>query len=234
MSARVLVVEDEPRVQQFIVRGLAQAGMNVSAASNITTAFDLLPMGDFDVMVLDRLLGRDDSIAHVKELRAVSPQTRVIILSALHSTDQRVQGLDEGADDYLGKPFHIRELVSRIHCLNRRTSAAHSINSNSAEYLDLQVNHESQKVTRAGRSVTLSFQEFKILAQLIKSPKRVFSRMELLQSAWDMNFDPESNVVDVTVGRLRRKINAHGSIRLIHARRGVGYSLSEIESEESL
>lgn len=226
MSIKVLLVEDEPRVQRFVKMGLEQAGMSVDCVSEIDEIEVSLQVHKFDVLVLDRLLHAHDTILILPRLRRLFPHQKIIILSALSEVEQRVEGLQRGADDYLGKPFHVEELVARIRNLARQSSSETvQASSNILEYKDLKVDLQSQRVFRNGSSIDLSAKEFRILATLMGAPTKVFSRAELLQKVWSMSFDPESNLVDVAVGRLKRKINLENLESLIHSKRGVGYSL---------
>lgn len=231
MSIKVLVAEDESRVRSFIKKGLEQQGMNVDAYESLDEVQMALASNPYDVVILDRLLKAEDSVFSIPILRKKFPNQRILILSALSDVVQRIHGLDYGADDYLGKPFHMEELVSRVRSLARRQGATQA-GPPSIEILDIKIDLGAQRVTRAGKSIELTPKELKLLIVLAGAPHKLFTRADLLSRAWDMNFDPESNVVDVSIGRLRRKINLDGLKPVIHSRRGLGYSFLETENDE--
>lgn len=230
MSIKVLLLEDEPRVQNFVKLGLEHSGMSVDCIRETAELEAALQTNPYDVLILDRLIGTEDSLYSVPHIRRRHPQLRILILSALSEVVEKIQGLDYGADDYLGKPFHIEELVSRIRALARRSSQAENTK---IDYGDLHIDLETQKVTRKGHTIDLTAKEYKLLVTLVNRPNKVFSRAELLQRAWDISFDPESNVVDVAVGRLKRKVNIENLPKLIHAKRGGGYYLSADAQEDT-
>jgi len=225
--SRVLVVEDEPKVREFISQALTQAGMTVDALPDLAELKTALSTRSYDLLVLDRLLQGRDSLHSVLELRRHAPSIKILVLSALSEVDEKVRGLSEGADDYLGKPFHVSELIARARALLRRTEgkeAGHK--ATELHFEDLRIDLEKQKVYREGKAVELTGKEFRLLCLLAKSPGQVFSKSMLLDQVWDMNHFPESNVVEVTIANLRSKLD-HGGKALIHSRRGVGYWLGE-------
>ncbi len=224
---RILVVEDERKVRNFISQALVQAGMTVDALGSLSDIHLSLQTHPYDVIVLDRLLGAVDSLGSVLEMKRQFPQTKVLILSALSEVDERVKGLTDGADDYLGKPFHVSELIARIRALGRReTQREKGAKDNVLSYDDLKIDLEKQKVFRQGKAVELTGKEFRILCLLAKTPGQVFSKSRILDQVWDLNHFPESNVVEVTIANLRSKLEKEGG-PLIHSRRGVGYWLGE-------
>lgn len=226
VKLKVLLAEDEPRVQSFIKKGLEQVGMTVDTCETVEELESALMTGSYDALVLDRLLRTEDSVHFIPHIKRKFPHQKILVLSALSEVVERIRGLEHGADDYLGKPFHIEELVARLRSLGRRSAADDAqAQSGAIEILDLKIDLKAQRVTRAEVPVDLTSKEFRLLVTLCSEPKRVFTRAELLQKVWDFNFDPESNVVDVAVGRLKRKINAASTQPFIHAKRGVGYSL---------
>lgn len=225
---RVLVVEDEVRVSEFIKKGLINSGMVVETVEGLDQIEGCCLNSEFDVLVLDRMLRMSDSIFSIHLIKKRYPKLKILLLSALGDVQHRIRGLELGADDYLPKPFHIAELEARIHSLARRTSdcsAEKILQTHELRVDDLVIDLESQKVVRGGESIELSSKEFKVLVILANQPERLFSRAELLNRVWSMSFDPESNVVDVTVGRLKRKLNLMGLPQFIVAKRGAGYSL---------
>ncbi len=225
--SRVLVVEDEPKVREFISQALTQAGMTVDALPDLADLKAALSTRSYDLLVLDRLLHGRDSLHSVLELRQHAPTLKILVLSALSEVDEKVRGLSEGADDYLGKPFHVSELIARVRALLRRSEGAEpSRKATELQFESLRIDLEKQKVFREGKAIELTGKEFRLLCLLAKSPGQVFSKAMLLDQVWDMNHFPESNVVEVTIANLRAKLDRGGKA-LIHSRRGVGYWLGE-------
>ena len=224
---KILIAEDERKVQNFVRQALEQAGMVVDAVSTLSDLQSSLQTTSYDVLVLDRLLNGQDTIHLLPEIRREHARTKVLVLSALADTQEKVRGLTEGADDYLGKPFHVAELVARIRTLSRR---AEEWDKKTKEtiivYEDLKIDLESQKAYRSEKRIDLTGKEFRILSLLSKHPGHVFSKAQILDQVWDMNHYPESNVVEVTIANLRTKIDK-GFKPFIHSRRGVGYWLGE-------
>jgi two-component system copper resistance phosphate regulon response regulator CusR len=219
---RVLVVEDDNHVARFIEKGLREASYAVDLADDGNTGLRLALGGGYDVIVLDLMLPGRDGFSVLASLREKSVATPVICLTACDSVNDRVRGLDLGADDYLAKPFSFAELMARIRALLRRGAA---LATNTVVVGDLVVDLVSRRVERGGRRIDLSAREFALLECLGRSAGQVLSRTTLLERVWDMNQDPMTNVVDVHINRLRRKVD-HGFVQpLIHTIRGVGYVL---------
>jgi len=227
MSTRVLLAEDEPRVRDFIKKGLSERGMQVETVDDLDPVDSMLVTQKYDLLILDRLLKGKDSLFFVPVLKKRSPRQKILILSALSEVSQKIQGLDYGADDYLGKPFHLDELVARIRNLVRRDQVSEDPETHRLKISDLTIDLDAQKAFRGESHIDLTLKEFRLLIILAGHPHKLFSRSELLERAWDLQFDPGSNVVDVTMGRLKRKLNLPGFQPLIHPRRGVGYSLCD-------
>ncbi len=228
MSIRVLVAEDEPKVQKFIRAGLEQSGMTIDCVDSLEGVEQHLSTQSYDVLVLDRLLKAYDSLYSIPKLRKQSVQPKIIILSALSEVEDRVAGLDYGADDYLSKPFHVSELVARIRTLARRAEAGKEINRDSILKVgDLKIRLDTQEVFIGTVQVNLTAKEFKILTLLARHPQKIFSKAELLDRIWGINFDPESNVVEVAMTRLRSKMTIENQRPLIHTKRGGGYWLGQ-------
>lgn len=221
---RVLLVEDEKRVARFIEKGLREASYAVEWADNGDAGLRLALGGDFDVIILDLMLPGRDGFSVLAALREKGVTTPVICLTARDSVDDRVRGLDLGADDYLAKPFSFVELTARIRALLRRGAA---LSSNTAVVGDLVVDMVGRRVERGGHRIDLSVREFALLECLARGAGQVQSRTMLLERVWDMNQDPMTNVVDVHINRLRRKVDHGFAQPLIHTIRGVGYVLRE-------
>ena len=224
---KILVVEDEPKVRDFVKKALNDAGMVVDAVSTVSDLLTVLKTNTYDSVVLDRLLHGKDSLNHLAEIRAAAPQTKILVLSALSEVEEKVKGLNEGADDYLGKPFHVSELLARLRSLTRRTDASKKAEKDTIiNYEDLKIDLATQRVLRGTTKIDLSAKEYRLLCTLARNPGKIFSKMELLDQVWDMNHFPESNVVEVTIAGLRSKVDK-GFKPLIQSKRGAGYWLGE-------
>jgi two-component system, OmpR family, response regulator len=224
---RILVVEDEKKVQRFITRALEGAGMVVDTVETVPDMLASLGAVSFDAIVLDRLLGGHDSLESLAQTRKLQPHIKILVLSALAEVEEKVKGLTEGADDYMGKPFHVAELVARLRSLVRReTKAAIIARDNVIAFEDLTIDLEKQRVSRGSRKIDLTGKEFRILCLLARHPGQIFSKAAILDQVWDLNHYPESNIVEVTIANLRAKVD-RGFTPLIKSRRGVGYWLGE-------
>lgn len=220
---KVLIVEDEPKVLNFLKKGLSSSEISVDVASNLDELFSTLLSHSYDAIVLDRLLGGVDAMTAISRIRTRSPSTKILILSALSDVDDKVVGLSSGADDYLGKPFEISELIARLRAVCRRVSADPEGRDNILRYKDLTIYLDTQRVERNGTRILLTAKEYKLLAFLIKKPNRVYSKPELLSNIWEIQYYPESNVIEVLVNHLRNKVDKDFEPKLIHSRRGTGY-----------
>ncbi|HUU98070.1 MAG TPA: heavy metal response regulator transcription factor [Phycisphaerae bacterium] len=221
---RVLVVEDDRRVARFIEKGLREASYAVELADNGDAGLRMAMGGGHDVIVLDLMLPGRDGFSVLRSLRENGVATPVICLTARDGVDDRIRGLDLGADDYLAKPFSFAELMARVRALLRRGSA---LVSNTVVVGDLTIDLVGRRVERGGRRIELSAREFSLLECLGRSAGQVLSRTILLERVWDMNQDPMTNVVDVHINRLRKKVDQGFSKPLIETIRGVGYVLRE-------
>lgn len=219
---RALVVEDDGGISGFIAKGLREASFAVDVAESGDSGLRLALSGEHDVIILDIMLPGRDGFSLLRELRQAGVNTPVICLTARDGVDDRVRGLDLGADDYLTKPFVFTELLARLRALLRRGT---SLSTNTVVVDNLTIDIVGRRVERGGRRVELSAREFALLECLGRSAGNVLSRTMLLQRVWDMNHDPMTNVVDVHINRLRRKIDPRGDRPLIHTIRGVGYVL---------
>jgi len=220
---RILLVEDESRVAAFIARGLREQAYAVDGASDGEQALYLASVHQYDLVILDVMLPVKDGYTVCRELRAAAFRGPILILTARDAIDDRVAGLDSGADDYLTKPFDFKELLARLRALLRRAT---DLRPPVARVADLALDTASHMVERAGKAVSLTAKEYALLEYLVLNQGRVVGREQIAQHVWDESFDPFSNVIDVYVKRLRAKLDAGHQPRLIHTRRGEGYLLS--------
>jgi len=216
-------VEDESRVASFIARGLREQSYAVDVAPDGEQALYLASVNHYDVLVLDVMMPIKDGYAVCRELRARAFRTPILMLTARDAVDDRVAGLDSGADDYLTKPFDFKELLARLRALLRRGT---DLRPPIARVADLALDTASHAVERAGKIVSLTAKEYALLEFLVLNEGRVVGREQIAQHVWDESFDPFSNVIDVYVKRLRAKLDSGHNPRLIHTRRGEGYLLS--------
>jgi DNA-binding response OmpR family regulator len=222
----IVIVEDEQRVLNFLTEALRKEGYVVHPIDNYEGAVTLLDsLGDqAQVLVLDRLLHRTDAITLISKAKVCCPQIRIIVLSTINSPAQKAAALDLGADDYLGKPFSLVELSARIRSLSRRQEGGRAAHENyTFTVRDLSVNALDHKVSVDGKSIDLSNKEYLLLLTLVQHPGRVYNKFQLLDKVWDTQFDIESNVVEVTIKNLRKKLVAAGSKSEILSRRNIGY-----------
>lgn len=226
---RLLLVEDEIKTGDYLRQGLSEAGFQVTLTRNGLDGHHLAMTESFDLIVLDVMLPDLDGWRIVKSLREAGRQTPVLFLSARDSVDDRVKGLELGADDYLVKPFAFAELLARVRTLLRRGSA--SPLSDQLRVADLVLDLPRHRVTRAGRKINLSHKEFCLLELLVRRQGEVLPRSLIASQVWGMNFDSDTNVIDVAIRRLRAKIDDDFEPRLIHTVRGMGYKL-DVEAEE--
>jgi two-component system OmpR family response regulator len=224
MGLKLLVVEDDEATASYIAKGMTEEGFTVDRAANGRDGFFLASDGSYDAIVLDRMLPQMDGMAVLGALRAAGIETPVIILSALGSADERVTGLTSGADDYLAKPFAFAELLARVRLLLRRRQGGPAVQTK-LTCEDLEVDLLSRKVRRGGRAIELQPREFRLLEYLLRHVDQVVTRTMLLEGVWDYHFDPGTNVIDVHVSRLRRKLDEGGEKPLLHTVRGAGYRL---------
>ena len=224
MAQRVLIVEDDEATASYIVKGLTEQGMVVDRAATGRDGLFLATDGSYDAIVLDRMLPQMDGMAVLGALRAANIDTPVLILSALGSADERVAGLTAGSDDYLTKPFAFAELLARLKILMRRGAATPAVETRLA-CEDLEMDLLSRKVKRAGKPIDLQPREFRLLEHLLRHADQVVTRTMLLEHVWDYHFDPGTNVIDVHISRLRRKIDDGHERPLLHTVRGAGYRL---------
>ncbi len=226
---RALIIEDDTGVARFIDRGLRENGFAAEVAADGEAGLQSALADDFDVIVLDLMLPVRDGFSVLRELRRRGHKTPVICLTARDTVDDRVTGLDLGADDYLVKPFSFAELLARIRALLRRGAM---LTDNPIQIADLSIDIVTRQVNRAGRRIDLSAREFSLLEYMARHAGQVVSRTMLLEKVWDVNRDPQTNVVDVHINRLRKKIDHGFDTSLIQTMRGVGYVIRDPTSEE--
>lgn len=226
---RVLIVEDERKISAYVKRGLEEAGYAVDAAYTGKEALDWAEAAPYDVIVLDILLPELDGLSVCRELRRKKNRTPVLMLTARDSIDDRVAGLDAGADDYLVKPFAIKELLARLRSLSRR--AGDLPKSPIMEFADLTLDTSTRQVKRNGRTIELAAKEYAVLECLMREPERVLTRTMIAEHVWNYDTFNQSNVVDVYIRNLRRKIDDGSDVKLIHTIRGAGYRLSIHEAD---
>jgi len=220
-AMRLLLVEDDRDAADYLRKAFREAGHVVDHAADGEEGLALALNGGYDVMVVDRMLPRRDGLSLVAELRGRGHTTPVLILSALGQVDDRVQGLRAGGDDYLPKPYAFTELLARVEALTRR--AAPQATDTVYRVADLELDRLAHRVTRAGKEITLQPREFRLLEYLMRHAGQVVTRTMLLENVWDYHFDPQTNVIDVHVSRLRGKIDKGFEVPLLHTVRGTGY-----------
>ena len=221
-----MVVEDECKSAAYLKKGLGEQGFVVDVAQDGEDGLHLAMAGQYDLIILDVMLPKRDGWQVVRELRAAGRQTPVLFLTARDAVEDRVKGLELGADDYLVKPFAFSELVARIHTIMRRGGPKASLE---IAVGDLEIDFVKHRVTRAGQRIDVTPKEFLLLLLLARRTGEVLSRTVIAEQVWDMNFDSDTNVVDVHVRRLRAKVDDPFERKLIHTMRGVGYVLEERE-----
>ena len=224
-TVRILVIEDDKDVASFIRNGLTQAGCNVDLADNGKDGLFLATTETYDALVVDRMLPGVDGLTLIRTLRASENSTPVLILSALGEVDDRVKGLKAGGDDYLVKPFAFSELLARLEALDRRSKSAGEAPATTLRVADLELDLLRREVQRSGQRIDLQPREFQLLEFLMRHAGQVVTRTMLLEGVWDYHFDPQTNVIDVHISRLRSKIDRGFDRALLHTVRGVGYRL---------
>ncbi|MES2478802.1 MAG: response regulator transcription factor [Bacteroidota bacterium] len=228
---KILLIEDEASVVNFIKKGLTEDNFEVSVALNAITGYQMASENKYSLIILDIMLPDGSGIEVCKQLRSRQIQTPILFLTALNTTDNIALGLNSGADDYLVKPFRFIELVARINALLRRANSHVGHHQKSQEQIysiaDLTLNDDAKTVERNNISISLTATEYRLLLVLLKNKGRVLSRVDLLESAWDIHFNLGTNVVDVYINYLRKKIDSNFEQKLIHTVVGMGYVLKE-------
>ena len=222
---RVLLIEDDQGISSFVVKGLREAGFAVDLASDGEDGLHLALTESYDVIIVDLMLPKIDGLTVITKLREQKPNVPVMILSAMRSVDDRVKGLQTGSDDYLTKPFAFSELLARVQALIRRATGVPS--TTVLKVADLVMDLLSREVSRAGQKVDLQPKEFALIEYLMRNADRVVSKTMIMEHVWDLNFDPQTNVVEARISKLRDKIDGGHENKLIHTVRGAGYVLKE-------
>lgn len=225
---KILIVEDDDEAARFLIKGFGEAGHNPIHASDGETGLHLAQTETFDILVLDRMLPKLDGLSLLKKVRAEGDNTPALILSALGEVDDRVEGLRSGGDDYLTKPYAFSELLARVEVLARR-SGSDEVETR-LRVGKLELDRLSREVTREGKNILLQPREFRLLAYLMQNAGNVVTRTMLLEKVWDYHFDPQTNVIDVHISRLRSKIDKDFDEPMLHTIRGAGYKLSAPEN----
>ena len=220
---RILVVEDDKKIASFVLKGLREAGFAVDHADNGEVGLQLAVSESYDVAVMDVMLPRLDGLSVIEQMRRQKIRTPVIILSARRSVDDRIKGLQAGGDDYLIKPFSFSELLARVHALLRRSSQATEPTRLTVGELSLDL--LTREVVRSNRRIDLQPREFALLEYLMRNSGRVLSKTMIMEHVWGYDFDPQTNVIDVLVSRLRAKVDREFEKKLIQTHRGVGYAI---------
>lgn len=222
---KVLLVEDEGKLASLIEKGLRCEGIETEVTSSGKVALERVSRWSYDAVVLDIMIHELDGLSVLKRMRRDGIRTPVIIITARDRHEEKIEGLDSGADDYVVKPFFVDELVARLNAVWRR-SLGRGLDMLCVG--DLTANLMTREVKRAGRVIDLPNKEFNLLIFLMKAPGRVFNRVQIFENVWNFDFDPETNLVDVYIGRLRRKIDENGEQKLIETVRGVGYRMRNV------
>ena len=225
---RILLVEDDRESATHIGKGLREAGYSVQHCGDGREALFTATESSFDLLIVDRMLPHLDGLAIVSLLRAKNVSTPVLVLSALGTVDNRVEGLKAGGDDYLVKPFAFAELLARVEALLRRIGSENRA-SGVLRVGDLELDRLSRRATRAGREISLTAREFQLLEFLMRHPGQVVTRTMLLEAVWDLHFDPQTNLIDVHISRLRQAIDRDFDGQMLQTVRGAGYMIRELQ-----
>lgn len=223
----VLLVEDDKRIASLIKRGLEEQSMTVSVAYDGREGKRLAQNNHYDIMIADIILPEIDGLELCKQIRTLKPLMPIIMLTALGTTDDKVEGFDAGADDYLVKPFEMRELIVRIQVLVKRLNNRPMLSSTVLKMADLEMNVETKSVKRNNIEINLTPKEFKLLEYMMHNPERVLSRAEIAEKVWDTHFDTGTNFIDVYINYLRNKIDRRFNKKLIHTKPGMGFIFRE-------
>lgn len=225
---KILVIEDEQRVAQLIKTGLCELGFDAAVAYDGDMGLRLFKSGGFSLVVSDVILPGMNGFELCREIRKLNPDVPVLMLTALGSTDDKLDGFDAGADDYMVKPFDFRELAARINILlKRRTVNGHTDVSSEVRYADLLIDKRTSKVSRGGTDIKLSPKEYKLLLYMAENADRIITRDEISEKVWDTHFDTGTNFIDVYINYLRKKVDRDFDVKLIHTRTGMGFIFTD-------
>lgn len=226
---KLLLVEDNNRISEFVIKGLEESGFIVVLAENGIEARSLIGKKEWDIVLLDIMLPDIDGIELLQHTRYKKIYTPILVISALGDSEDKIKALDSGADDYLTKPFLLRELIAHINALTRRAKLRYDTSSEILECNDLRIHMDRHRVERKEKEIKLTLQEFKLLKLLVENKDRVLSRSQLLDTVWGLNYDTNTNVVDVYISYLRNKIDTDGNSKLIKTVKGRGYMIQSQE-----
>ena len=222
---KILIIEDDLRVSELIQRALQEQGYTPTLAYDGLSGKKLVQQNDYDLIITDIILPKMDGLDLCKFIRQTKPDTPIIMLTALGTTDDKVEGFDAGADDYLVKPFEMRELLARIRALLKRNNKTTNSSGNILRYADLEMNLHTKIVKRNGIEINLTPKEFNLLEYMLRNPERVLSRVEIAEKVWNTHFDTGTNFIDVYINYLRKKIEKNFDKKLIHTKPGMGFIL---------
>jgi DNA-binding response OmpR family regulator len=225
--SQVLLVEDEQRIAELIKKGLEEQGFVVTVAFDGLMGKKLATTNHYDIVITDIILPNINGLDLCKEIRLIKPDVPIIMLTALGTTDDKVEGFDAGADDYLVKPFELRELLVRIRALLKRSSGKANTQGFLLRYADIELNQHTKIVKRDSKEIELTPKELKLLEYLLQNPERVLSRSEIAENVWDTSFDTGTNFIDVYINYLRKKIDKDFPVKLIHTKSGLGFILKK-------
>lgn len=224
---KILIVEDEVRIATLVQQGLEEQGHQTAIAYDGLTGKKLALQNDYDLVISDIILPGLNGIEVCRQIRLVKPDLPIILLTALGTTDDKVEGFDAGADDYLVKPFDFRELLVRIRAVMNRKSIKLVVQPAILKYADLELNNQTKIVSRSGKSISLTPKELKLLEYMMQNSERVLSRAEIAEKVWDTHFDTGTNFIDVYINYLRKKIDKDFNSKLIHTKSGLGFIFKE-------
>lgn len=227
IGVKLLLIEDDERLSSVIKRGLEEEDVEVLTAFDAEMGFRLYESQPFDCVITDLILPKGSGFDLCKKIRATGSRVPIIMLTALGKTDEKLEGFDAGADDYLVKPFDLRELVARIKSLLKRTKSEIVTHSSALNYSELSIDFHKKKAFRKGEELALTPKEYNLLEYFMKHPERVISREEIAKEVWNLNFDTGTNIIDVYINYLRKKVDKPFDFQLIHTRPGMGFILQQ-------
>lgn len=224
---KILIIEDEVRIATLVQQGLEERGYETAIAYDGLSGKKLALQNDYDLVISDIILPNLNGVQVCREIRSAKPDMPIILLTALGTTDDKVEGFDAGADDYLVKPFDFRELLVRIRAVMNRKGSKAALQPAILKYADLELNNLTKTVSRSGKSINLTPKELKLLEYMMQNSERVLSRVEIAEKVWDTHFDTGTNFIDVYINYLRKKIDKDFNSKLIHTKSGLGFIFKE-------